>query len=379
MSPLPFHRMVSVSPLPADDYALDVRVNHFVKTLLMMKAAGVDTISLSAPKDEQTGVLRKDGMPGELFLPWRTTATFLSGARLMGSITLPNRSRNYCFEKGGKCMMVVWNEEATADNPVLETLYLGNDLDMINVWGRHTIPEQLGNTQTIPVTQTPIFLTGLNLNVAQFRLSMQSEVKQISSKPGQTYEIPFSYRNDRATPVSIQITPQGPRVGDWTITPLTQAANLESGRTGSGVFNLTLTPRADSGLRPFQYNVRVTGTDSAEFAVYDEIMIGDPDVYMEFVTRLNEKGEMEIIQVFINNTESIYTYECRLNIPTRPRATHRITRRGFGRWEHVYTIARGQALLDSGVTEVVLFASPVNDPASGVLGEPMVYTIPLIE
>ena len=381
MSQRPFQQCVSVSPLPADDYALDVRVKDFVQNLVLMKATGINTISLTAPKDEQTGVLRSDGTPGELYLPWRTTATLLSGARLLGSITLPNRSQNYCFDRGGgKCLMVVWNDEAAPDDPVLETLYLGNVLDRIDVWGRHTNPEQNGNNQIIQVTQTPVFVTGLNINVARFRLNMQTGVKTISSKPNQTYVIPYSYENESVYPVSVQITPEGPRQGDWTITPPLQMANLEAGHAAAGAFNLTLSSRADTGLRRFHYNVKLSGAESAEFAVYDEMMIGDPNVYMEFVTRMTSKGDLEVIQVFVNNSENVYTYGCRLNVLNRAIPPFRIQRQGFGRVERIYTISRGRALLDSGVTEAVLFANPVPDAAGGgALGEPMVYTIPLVE
>jgi hypothetical protein len=98
---------------------------------------------------------------------------------------------------------------------------------------------------------------------------------------------------------------------------------------------------------------------------------------MEFVSRLTEKGDIELIQVFINNSEKAYTYDCRLTIPQSSSQKSRITRQGFGRAEHVYTIRRGQALLDAGVTEMMLTATPQKD-GSGFLGEPMVYTIPLL-
>jgi hypothetical protein len=128
----------------------------------------------------------------------------------------------------------------------------------------------------------------------------------------------------------------------------------------------------------FQYDVKISGTGAAEFSVYDEMMVGDPDVYMEFVSRLNEKGELEIIQTFINNTENTYTYNCRGTVPNRQGLRSQVRRQAFGRAEHVYTIPRGKALLDSGVTEIVLFAAPVND-GGRVRGEPMVHTIPLRE
>jgi len=375
---VPFRRSVSIAPLSADSYALETRIINFVQNLVLMKVVGVDTISLTAPKDAQTGILRHDGTPGELYLPWRTTATFLSGSRFLGSITLPNRSRNYCFDiGGGRCMMVVWNDQATPDDPVLETLYLGNEPIIYDVWGRYTIPEQQGTEQTIQVTQTPVFVTGLNIDVARFRLSMQTHVNAISAIPNRTHAIPFSYRNGSAQPVSFQITLQGPRVGDWAFAPPALTATLEAGLIGEGSFDLTLLPRADTGRRLFQYNVRMTGTESAEFAVYDEMMIGNPDVFMEFTTRLNENGDIEVIQAFINNSDQAYTYSFRLMVRDRPPQPSMVTRQGFGRAEHVYTIRNGQALIDSGVTEMMLRATPRND-GSGILGEPMVYTIPLV-
>ena len=377
MSAAPFRRSASVAPLPANDYALETRIMNFVQSLVLLKAAGVPTISLTAPKDDAIGVLRQNGTPNELYLPWRTTATFLSGARFIGSVTLPNRSQNYCFELGGgRCMMVVWNDWATDDEPVLETLYLGREPIIYDVWGRYDIPEQHGNDQTIPVTQTPLFITGLNIDVAKFRLSMQTHANTISARPNQKHNIPFSYRNDSAFPVSFQIMPQGPRPGDWSIEPASQTANLEGGFINVGSFELTLLPHADTGRRLFQYNVRMTGTETAEFAVYDEMMIGNPDVSMEFTTRLNENGDIEVIQAFINNSDTPYTYSFRLTVRDRSPHQSMVTRQGFGRAEHVYIIPRGQALLDSGVTEMTLRAEPRNN--GGILGEPMVYTIPLV-
>ena len=377
MTSVPFQRNVSVTPLPAEDYPLDMRVTNFVQSLVYMKAAGIDRIFLTAPKDEQTGVLRSDGTPNELYLPWRTTATLLSRSRLLGSITLPNRSRNYCFDGGGRCIMVVWNDEATTDKPVLESLYLGNEPEIIDVWGRPIVPEQLGNHQTIPVTSTPTFVTGLNIDVTKFRLSMQTGVKTISAVPNRTHEIPFSYRNDSSVSASIRIALRGPRAGDWTVTPPSQSVNLEPGVASEGAFDLRLEPRADTGRRLFEYDVQITGINAPVFAVYDEMMIGNPDVYMEFIARLTESGDIEIIQIFINNTERTFTYNCRLTVPNRQTQQVQVRRQGFGRAEHVYTIPRGRALLDAGVTEVMLRAIPTNDPM-GALGEPMVYTIPLV-
>jgi hypothetical protein len=139
---------------------------------------------------------------------------------------------------------------------------------------------------------------------------------------------------------------------------------------------LALAQSANTGRRLFQYNVKFVGSDIPEFAVYDEMMIGNPDVRMEFTTQLMNNGDIEVIQAFINNTENIYTYDCRLTTPNQGLQT-RITRKGFGRAEYVYVIKNGKALHDAG-REALLMAQPVRD-GTNAPGEPMVYTIPLLD
>jgi hypothetical protein len=203
---------------------------------------------------------------------------------------------------------------------------------------------------------------------------MQTGVKTISAVSGRVNAIPFAFKNESAVPVSTQITPLGPRLGDWTFKPSSHTANLEPGIAGQGAFDLALTSHADTGRQLFQYNVKITGTNAPEFAVYDEMMIGNPDVYMEFVSRLKPNGDIEVIQTFVNNTDNVYTYDCRLNVTNRPVSKSNVRQQGFGRVEYVYTIPRGRDLIAAGVTEMSLRATPV--PAGS--GEPMVYTIPLI-
>jgi hypothetical protein len=372
------HRAVSISPLPEMEYALDYRIIDLVKRMVLLKSAGIESIFLTKPKDNQIGVLREDGTPSELYLPWRTTATQLSVSPFLGSVTFPNRSTNYCFDAGGgKSVMVVWNDQATDERPIMETLYLGAKPEIVDVWGKHTVPDQRGTAQTIPVTAIPVFVTGLNTNLVRYRLNFQTETKSIPSVPNQKYPIAFSFTNSSAFPVSVQITPTGPRPGDWTITPPTQTMTLEPGAAGKGTFDLTLAPRANTGRRSLRYDVKIAGAEPMQFSVFDDLQIGDPNVYMEFVSRLNPRGDIEVIQTFVNNSENVYTYDCRLTVTDRPPQKTRINRRGFGRWETAYIVRRGKALLDAGVNEMTVRAQPL-DGGNGLLGQPMIYTVPLV-
>jgi hypothetical protein len=368
-------RFISLTPLSEQDYVLNDRINDLVRRMVLGKI-NAEALFLSKPIDNQTGVLRSNVTPAELFLPWRTTAVQISGRRFLGSVVLPNRSRNYNFDLGGgKAVMAVWNDRASPEKPIKEILYLGSEPEILDVWGKLFPPEQQGREQIIPVTATPSFVTGISSGIVRLRLGIRLGVKEIPSIVNQKNPIPFSVKNDSEFPVTVQISPVGPRPGHWVIDPPAQMLALDAGATGEGTFNLSLTPRANTDRRPFQINVKTQGTDPQEFSVYDEIQIGSRNVYMEFSSQLNRNGDIEVTQTFVNETDNVYTYSCQLIVPDRPMRETTV-RGGKGRAEHVYLIRRGQELIRSGVTEMTIRARPVGTVQP--VGQPMVYTIPLL-
>jgi hypothetical protein len=368
-------RFVSLKPLSEQDYLLEDRINDLVRRMVLGKI-NTEALFLSRPMDDQTGVLRSNVTPSELFLPWRITATQISGRQFLGSVFLPNQSRNYNFDLGnGKAVMVVWNDRASSEKPIRETLYLGTEPEILDVWGKRFPPEQQGREQTIPVTPTPIFVTNIHSGIVRLRLGIQLGVKEIPSMINTKNPIPFSVKNDTEFPVAVQISPVSPRPGHWIIDPPAQILALDVGATGNGMFNLSLTARANTGQRPIRINVKTQGPDPQEFSVYDEIQIGSRDVYMKFSSQLNQDGDIEVTQTFVNDTENVYTYSCQLIVPDRPMRETTV-RSGMGRMEHVYLVRRGRELIASGVTEMTVRARPVG--TAQPIGQPMVYTIPLL-
>jgi hypothetical protein len=368
-------RFVSLTPLAEQDYSLENRINDLVRRMVLGKI-GAEALFLSKPIDDQTGVLRHDATPGELFLPWRTASTQLSGRRLIGSITLPNRSRNYNFDLGdGKAVMVVWNDHASTEKPIDETLYLGAETEILDVWGKRFPPEQRGHELIIPVTPLPVFVTGINSGIVRFRLGVQLGIKEIPSVINQKTPIPFTVKNDTEFPVTAQISLVGPRPEHWKVEPPMQTLALDAGAAVQGTFNLSLSARANTDRRPIRIDVKTQGVDPQDFSVYGEIQIGSKDVYMEFSSQLNRNGDIEVTQTLVNNTNNVYTYLCQLNVPTKPMQETTI-RQGGGRVEHIYIVRRGQELVNSGVTEMTVRARPVGTVQP--VGQPMVYTIPLL-
>ena len=62
------------------------------------------------PFSDEHGLLNADASPGELYVPWRTTATLLGGTQYLGSLALPGGSVNHVFSREGQTVMVLWSD-----------------------------------------------------------------------------------------------------------------------------------------------------------------------------------------------------------------------------------------------------------------------------
>jgi hypothetical protein len=182
-------RWVVLEPLDRNVYSLETRSRDLVKRMLAAKIGNADGIFIPRPFDAAHGLMEPDGTPGPLLLPWRTAAEMLAGTRYLGKIVLPNRSSNYVFERDGEAMMVVWNSV-----PVEERLYLGDDVYQIDLWGNKTAAEFETDRndfkkQSIQVGALPIFLTGVDATIAQWRMSLEIETKKLESIFGQRQRV----------------------------------------------------------------------------------------------------------------------------------------------------------------------------------------------
>jgi len=362
-------RFVSLQPLSAGTYELEDRIRDLVERMIVAKVYGADAVFLSKPFDDRTGVMKADATPSELFLPWRTTVSMISGKAYLGSVTLPNRSRNYNFAaSGGKAVMVVWN-----DKPVIESLFLGEDAEIVDLWGKRIRVEQDGRNQIVPVGPMPIFVAGINANVVRLRQEFHLEKSTIQSFPNRKTSFPLRMKNPTASPLTARMEIVPPNPGDWKISPQYQALSLDNGAEGDTQFDLMLTDRANTGVQPFRIDVKTTGAEPLDFSVYADLIVGDPELSLEFSSRLARSGNLEVYQAFINNGETPRTYRCRLFVKGRGSQSADVARQGYGRAESIYALKRGRELLDKGIREALVVAQPVGS------GQPMVSTVPLTE
>ncbi|MGL6195049.1 MAG: hypothetical protein ACRC2T_09535, partial [Thermoguttaceae bacterium] len=335
---------VVLRPISKQEYSLENRIMDMVQRMLTAKILGAKATFVPEPFDNDTGLMNANGTPGELLLPWRTTSLMVSGKNYVGEITLPQKSNNMIFEGDTDGVMVVWNNGATLDNPVNEILYLGNDCEIVDLWGKRTKLLREGKSQIVPAGPLPQFITGVNKDVTRFRQAFELEKKSIPSEFGPKIPNSFTFKNIIGGGLGGELKLVAPP--SWQLDPVTVPINLAEGETLTQPFDITLTPRATSGSQPFRVDFQLEGVSpgAEEFSVYDQIDVGDGDIYLEPpVTRLNPKtNELEVYQALINDTDQAVSFRCTLNIPGAQQQKYTITNQGFGRIDHTYVIKNGQ-------------------------------------
>ncbi len=337
-------RWVLLRPLSKSQHTTKERGEDLVKRMVAAKMTNPEAIFAEDVLDEECGLLNPDGSPTLLFLPWRTTALALRGAKYLGSLQLPAGSRNFLFQREGQkdVVMFIWN-----DQPVTETVYLGDatEVTAINLWGEQTrlaIDPDSGR-QILSVGPMPLVISGCSEPIARWRLAMQFETGRLASTTGVHRENILG-QNTFAQGVSGTVALNVP--SEWEVEP--RAFPLQAGRGESFrlPLQITLPPNATLGTERMAMDVEIDADRKYRFRVYRRLEVGLGDVEMIVTDRQMENGVLEIEQTLINKTAPLESldFECSLFIPSAKRQKKLIIKQGAGQSVKRYFVPNAQAL-----------------------------------
>ncbi len=329
---------VSVQPLDRDAYSTETRAGDLIHRMLAAKVAGAEGIFVPRPFDPQSGLMNTDGTPGEMLLPWRTTALALTGAEYLGSMQLPSGSRNHIFVRDDEVVMIVW-----ADRPVEEVLYLGDDVRQVDVWGRMTRPRDDDGQQVIEVGPLPSFVTGLCQSVVRWNMSVRFERERLPSVCGVPHANALTIKNFFPQGIGGQARLVGPDV--WKISPRTIDFKLSIGEEAQQPFTVALPLDAASGRQPIRIDFEISADRHYQFSVYRHLDVGMDDITIDATSQLNDKGELEVVQQVTNRTPEAVSFKCMLFAPNRRRMMSQVIELRQDRDTKVYRLPKGEALI----------------------------------
>jgi hypothetical protein len=331
--------------------------------LVSAKEYGADAIIVPKPFNDENGLMKANGMPAELLLPWRTTAAMLGGASFMGSIQLPGGSENRIFLRpDGQVVMVVWNSK-----PTQEIIYLGKQIRQYDILGQATTPRMEKNEHVIEVGPQPTFVLGLHEAITRWRMALafeKNQVPSIYSKPhanalriqnffpqgvggSLSIVVPQDESQDRSAvegdaAEKAEVLPDRDR---WSIDPPEGIFKLARDGATRFPFEIRLKNGATFGKQPVRILFNVEADEPYQFSVYREMEVGAGDVTLDVRTYLNDEGVLIVEQLMTNLTDQLADFKCRLGASGRRTQRSQVYQLGKVLDRKVYRFPKGDELL----------------------------------
>ena len=333
-------RWAMLQPLSQQHYPVDERARDLVLRMLAAKMNNADVTFATNPFDPDSGLMNQDGTPGELLLPWRTTAYMISGTQFLGSITMPGGSRNYILTRGDEAIMVIWNEKETE-----EVINLGDPakLEHVDLWGRARKPESRGDRQVYKVGPLPTFISGVSREMTLWRMNFELLDVKLASMYGRPqyprFKIKNPFRQGVGGTMEIHTPPS------WGNPPPPIRINMSGSEERIDRMEMTLRSNASSGEEQVRIDFNFTADRDYKFSLWRNMEVGLGDVVMEFDTRLDEHGNLIVEQRMINRTDAGVNFKCFLFPPGRRRLRQNVLNLTRGSNLKVYTLPEGEDLI----------------------------------
>jgi hypothetical protein len=338
---------------------LDAHAEVLVRKIVAAKQHDVQGIFVSNPFNDKNGLMRENGMPAELLMPWRTCASMLSGAEYLGTVQLPGGSENRNFLRSdGQVVMVVWNAM-----PTLESLYLGKDVRQVDMWGHSVVPAMDGKRQIIEVGTLPTFVIGVSEPVTRWRMAMRFEHDRVESIFGVAHPNAIEFKNYFGQGVggSISLVASHARSNHpeedatatdvralesdlWSIEPPQGTFSLSPAEIARFPFDIRL-KNAIFGEQPVRVDFVVDADETYEFSVYRTMWVGAADLTIEMRSHLDKDGSLVVQQYMTNNSETPVDFKCSLRARGYRPQRAQVYRLGATPDRKVYRFPNGAALL----------------------------------
>lgn len=331
-------RWMQISPLPRDEYSSDIRLQDLVQRMLAAKMIGVQAIFMPQPLSSDAGIMNEDGSPGELYVPWRTTAMLIGGMEYLGSLQLPAGTTGHVFARNGNAVMALWS-----DRPTIERVELGEEIEQIDVWGRGAKPkvrdEDGRKLHELPIGPLPTFVTGLSEGVARWQSALSFENVQLSSIAGREQVLMVRMKNTFPQGVSGELMLYAPK--SWGFDSRPTRFKIAAGEELRLPLSVTLMADANSGPQPVRLDFDVAGH---RFSVHRTLQLGLDDVQVERTSGL--KNGALIVEVHLTNlSDRPLSFQCVLFAPDRRRQTRQVINLGRDRTTLKFVLPEGEELI----------------------------------
>lgn len=299
---------ILLNPIPRTAYTREDRIRDLVLRMATVRKHDVEAAWISHPADLESGLLRPDGRPDDLLLPWRTASRLIGDLKQVGSLVLRSGASNIVLAGPDRAVMIVW-----ASEPTDEFMYLGERAAQVDVWGRKTpVPRDTAYghpVHRVKIGPVPTFLVDVDPTLLAFRMSVDVQPTQLDSLLGEVQPLTVSFTNPTSISLIGSIDVKKPR--SWRMESPSRPWEMLASRLHEEAFEVVLANNATVGDYEIPITFEFQTTPPRKITTHRTMSVGPENMSLKTSTRMI--GDELIVQVEVSNFDSRpVAYRCNL-------------------------------------------------------------------
>lgn len=314
----------------SDSFGPAQACSELVKRMVLVEAAVADLKLTPAPDVELIKPWRwsEDLDPVLHPMPeaaaWRATIDRLHGRRVSANLAFQPGTHVYLLtpvntdsDRGGA--LVAWNETAPLDEAVVSIFLGDDDVTVIDMWGNQSgtisptridIGEGKGlDIHEIPITTEPVFIEGIDVNLALFTSSVRLDNPLIESVPGPHNRM-ISITNPWTVAIdgSMIVTEPGPRLSSgrpsgWDISPRVVRFSAGPGETVNIPIEIDFSTVEQTGQKQLVVDVLLSsGPVSERIRAASKFELALSGVELDVRSLVSPNGVDVAVEAVVTNT-----------------------------------------------------------------------------
>ena len=304
---------------PADRIAHPQRVRQLALRMLHAWEADRPTMTLDKPWT-RAFERRVAILPDPLLGVFATTAQRLAGRRVIGRLPIGEGMQAMIFDGPAGGMLAVWNQSAPPGEAQLN-MHLGKQPVAIDVWGnRQALKPDNEGRHHLRITHTPIFITGIDPELALFRAGLgvtEPFIKSLQTPHHRQLRVTNPW--DHTITGTLRFTgPEG-----WSIQPGQHSFSISAGETQTLPLTLSFPIAEVAGRKHLRADVDLTAERRYNIQTAAPMKLGLKNVKFDPTLAMQRQpdGTADAIVncVITNQGESRMALHVFANLPGRPR------------------------------------------------------------